>query len=505
MKADSPEKEACFSLSDKLISHHQSSIKNHLSKILRSSDLLGRSAVEAELKNRVAVSFFNLSQKYQFPLPKPEENVADLSKDVHSIFFNRLNKMITDVKIRLSSNKYQIKYCCHLCRSLFGDVIFVVSQNKKYHCYKCEEKLSLTIEELQNPCLSDTAKFALEESKRLFQIYANHSKMGTKCPSCKWWIPNSYLDDFSNIFECPNPNCQFIERTSLMSFKEHAHPTAMNFVVNEQDSLDELIQNKNSDSNTSKLDLISSTPFGIDEYLDLSEIEKEKSKWIKESLDEEESFVLRSDPTNNKTKIFTLSMIKAFRTILERKEIEMISYLFDKELSRSNLKGSKNSFFPQPLIFQEYCDLILDNLPLTFVQNKKEYLISDYFNPNLNLFLGISSFEEEVTEHFTIKNKTEEKYFGEEDGKDYGKCFLGKIIDIIDLSSNESILSDLESYSFSVINLSEEIAPGTMVRVSHLRIAPSYTLGSLKILQVICSKIRARINKKMKEFAQHAK
>jgi len=118
---------------------------------------------------------------------------------------------------------------------------------------------------------------------------------------------------------------------------------------------------------------------------------------------------------------------------------------------------------------------------------------------------AISIFEEEVTEHFTIKNKTEEKYFGEEDGKDYGKCFLGKIIDITDLSSNESILSDLESYSFSVINLSEEIAPGTMVRVSHLRIAPSYTLGSLKILQVICSKIRARINKKMKEFAQHAK
>ena len=161
--------------------------------------------------------------------------------------------------------------------------------------------------------------------------------------------------------------------------------------------------------------------------------------------------------------------------MLENHPIEMVRYLVHRY---------QRSDFPiQARIFQIYYKLVENSLPFTIEKRGKEIDIIDLTSPDLALFDGISEFETEVEKNNIIPNKTKEEYIGGRNYKNYGPCFLGKIIDIIDLESEKSIKNEMLEYGFLQIKMRNVVKVGTPVKVIHYRILSHYEIGSLVFLQ----------------------
>jgi len=62
------------------------------------------------------------------------------------------------------------------------------------------------------------------------------------------------------------------------------------------------------------------------------------------------------------------------------------------------------------------------------------------------------------------------------------------LVDVEDLSTGESIFNKVKSYTFVQIN-TEDVDPGTRVKITHFRIPSHYEMGSLVYLQRIRRKI----------------
>jgi hypothetical protein len=161
----------------------------------------------------------------------------------------------------------------------------------------------------------------------------------------------------------------------------------------------------------------------------------------------------------------------------------MVSYLVHRKQSAD---------FPiQAKIFQEYVRLMQNALPCTIIRGNKEYEIVSLMDPNISLFEGISVFDAAVRSDHTIPNNTVETYTGGRKFKDYGPCFIGLVIDVIDRrtkdaeSEGKSIRDKVTDYSFVQIKVSDDVSPGTPVTVKHYRMASHYEMGSLVYLQRI--------------------
>lgn len=178
--------------------------------------------------------------------------------------------------------------------------------------------------------------------------------------------------------------------------------------------------------------------------------------------------------------------------MLEKYPEEMVSYLVHQK---------QNLDFPiQARIFQEYAGLVENCLPFSVKKRGEMVDIVDLTDPNLSLFLGISKFEALVKGDHTIPNNTKETYTGGRKFKNYGPCFIGKLIDVIDSSTNYSLKSCVKEYSFVNITLDDSILPGTPVTVTHFRIQSHYEMDSLVHLQRIrrhlVDSVYFRLNKK---------
>ena len=172
-----------------------------------------------------------------------------------------------------------------------------------------------------------------------------------------------------------------------------------------------------------------------------------------------------------------LLMYKAYQRMLDQYPIEMVAYLV--------YMNQKSDFPIQARIFQTYTKLVEDFMPFTITKHGKEIDILDLTSPDLALFDGISEFETEVRVNHTIPNKTKEEYIGGRNYKNYGPCFFGKIIDVVDLNIGESIKNKIIEYSFSQIEMDSSIEAGTPVKVIHFRILSHYEMDSLVFLQRI--------------------
>lgn len=181
-------------------------------------------------------------------------------------------------------------------------------------------------------------------------------------------------------------------------------------------------------------------------------------------------------------------MYQAFLLILENHTDDMLNYLINQT--------SNNKFAIQSAIFQKFSELMIQELPITIKSKEKNITITDCCDPRLKLFTGISEFVSEVDKNLTIYNNTEEVYISK-NNVNYGKCFIGLLIDIIDLENNVSIKDKVTHYSFSQIFLKDYL-PGRKVKVIHYRIVPHYELQSMVFLQRIKRSICDKINKRKK-------
>ena len=167
------------------------------------------------------------------------------------------------------------------------------------------------------------------------------------------------------------------------------------------------------------------------------------------------------------------------KNMLDKYPAEMFSYLVHLKQQPDIPLHSK--------IFQEYVSLVENHMPFSIIRKNEKISICSLLDKNLRLFEGISKYSAVVRPDGSIPNLTEEKYIGGRNFKDYGRCFIGKVIDIVEKDTNKSLKGAVASYSFSKIDTS--IPASTHVDVTHFRILPHYEIGSLVILQKVRSNI----------------
>jgi hypothetical protein len=177
---------------------------------------------------------------------------------------------------------------------------------------------------------------------------------------------------------------------------------------------------------------------------------------------------------------------RAFHNLLQQYPKDMVGYLL----------GNLRSGGFQHKIFQEYIRLLESSLPFTLQRNRELYQVKSLLDPYLGLFDGISIFESNVSNNGIIKNGTTENYVGGRKSSIIRPYYIGKLLNIIDIDTKESLLSKVKEYTFSIIKT--DILPNTRVSISHLRIPPHYQMGGMTYV----NRVRAKIVKQAKSNDQ---
>jgi len=146
----------------------------------------------------------------------------------------------------------------------------------------------------------------------------------------------------------------------------------------------------------------------------------------------------------------------------------------------------------QNKIFKNYLKLLEQALPFSYNKGKDKFVIKNIMDENLNIFIGIEEFEQFVNSNFKIKNNTSNLYIGGRKGSYVKPYYIGKLLDVISIDNNDSLLDNVDDYNFSHIKVSG-VKPGTKVRVIHLGIPPHYQMGPM----VYLNKIRKEIKNKL--------
>ena len=169
------------------------------------------------------------------------------------------------------------------------------------------------------------------------------------------------------------------------------------------------------------------------------------------------------------TRIQRLCAYETFNILLEKFPQETLN-LFNKQ--QKNFMST---------VFQTYLSVLENKLPFEFIKNKKRHYVQSILDTQLSIFDGISVFYQKVNQHGIIRNATTEMYIGNRNGTYHQPFYIGKLLDIVDVSTHQSLLHQVSSYSFSKIN-THDIPQGTLTLVSHLRIIPHYQMGAMVYL-----------------------
>lgn len=159
-------------------------------------------------------------------------------------------------------------------------------------------------------------------------------------------------------------------------------------------------------------------------------------------------------------------VLQAFVKLLKKYPSEMSLYL--TEGKRGNKLQSK--------LFQEYVSILESNLPFSYKTSNGIIQVDSLTHPSINPFDGISKFDAVVESNQIIKNNTSEIYIGNRKSYYCQPFYIGKLLDVVD-NKGVSWLHAVSDYSFSLIKTN--LAPGTKVQVSHLRIPAHYQVGIL--------------------------
>jgi hypothetical protein len=311
----------------------------------------------------------------------------------------------------------------------------------------------------------------LQTQYKLHVLFSLYSKAGFKCPECALFIPESIIN---GRVICPYPDCIYIGDKADLSEMSHPTCTASRGIL----SLN-VDRRVGADVQKEWQDLLGATDT-IDPIVCIdvnSQFNKEYDVLVQVIGDQINS-IKRTN--NSSTIIQKLLMYQAYKSMLDKYPEDMISYL-------AHVK--QNSDFPiQSRIFQEYVSLVENYLPFSIEKGGKSIDIISLTDPNLALFEGVSEFESQVDKEGIIPNNTAEEYIGGRNFKNYGRCFIGKIVDI-KTNDGKSIKDKIIDYSFVQIKMDSSVVPGTTVNVKHFRILPHYEMRSMVFLQRIRRKI----------------
>lgn len=364
---------------------------------------------------------------------------------------------------------------CPVCKML-GDREYLVYDGKLLRCQYCTKE-STRLELLNSRSSRD------EMIYRLRRVFSLHSRKGHRCPSCERFIPDSFINTGDSIrVSCPYDNCDWFGIVSEL--EPMAHPLGLS--TGSTVSLNApIIAMRNS--------------FGVkipefQDRLDAQDVNPdikiEQTEVYHREFDITKSVILAqkskfsNQPMSKVIKKY--SMYQAFDFLLEQDPAGMIGYLIHgKSLGERPI---------QSLIFQKYIQLIENRLPLHIVDDDGNLTeIFSLLDPALNLFLGMSEYEAYVRESGLISNNTYEIFVG---AKCNGPCFIGHLCDVQDGDGN-SLLSEVEYYTFSNIKMKSTVPQNTPVKVIHFRIPPHYEMYSLVNLQRVRRKIVDSIYKRL--------
>lgn len=391
------------------------------------------------------------------------------NRDLNSYLLTCLNRLSNRVKFDANAVKKTVALICPGCKFL-GQKEFVQYENRILRCTVCTNEQIRLEDELVILSRKQNKhnEISLVKSElRLRRIFALHSRKGFGCPDCGRFIPESYIDQFGG--SCVYNNCGWFG--SIKELNKMAYPTTMTVKINL--SLDANTSNNNDKKCDKNFhEIISDNNQDNENLIIIQETFNKELHILKETIKSQ----LHRVETYEKKSIQKHLMYRAFLNLTEIEPIDMVSYLV-------HLKHFGDSPI-QSRIFQEYIRLIENNLPFV-VRDHEVFSLQD---PVLGIFLGVSKFEAEIDARGIISNNTIETYIGGRKLTDFGPCFIGLLIDVIDNNTGNSIKECVESYSFSSIKMKPDYKY-TPVTITHLRISAHYEMGGLVYLQRIRRKI----------------
>jgi hypothetical protein len=381
---------------------------------------------------------------------------------------------------------------CPACK-YEGRKEFMVNESGMLRCQRCTKESERLSDELKTMDQGGIEFVKTQSRYKLYSQFSLHSKKGFRCPECKLFIPKSLA---TSRVVCPYPNCVYMG--SVDNVNVMGHPTGVS--SRNMVSLNKPItQHGGGSSTTFFQDMFESNVLDPDSCLDMQMRYRQERDVLSAVIEDQIQALKRTNSAS--TMIQKLLMYEAYKKMLDKYPDEMISYL-------AHVKQSSD--FPiQAKIFQAYAGLIENYLPFSVEKRGKSVDIISLTSPDLALFLGISEFEAKIGSSNTIPNNTKEEYIGGRNFKNYGRCFIGKIIDIRDNSTGESIKDKIKEYSFVQIKMDESAKPGTFVTVKHFRILPHYEMHSMVFLQrirrQIVDSVYFRLHKKKREVRSNKK
>lgn len=410
-------------------------------------------------------------------------------RDINPYLMTSLNRLSDRIFYDIESAK---KASVPICPSCKGDdkKEFLISEGKLWRCQSCTKMVDLFSEELKKLRLQDspdTIKIAnLDAKARQCRTFALHSRKGYRCPDCNRFIPESC--GTANGITCPYDDCIFMGK--IGGLESIAHPLAL--TQRQMISLQSPIfdHEKSNGVELTMQDSFEADIIRPDTRIDVYERNQIEYDTLLQVINDQIAAIKRTNAPG--TFFQKLLMYEAYKVMLERYPEEMVSYLVHQK---------QNLDFPiQSRIFQEYTNLIENFLPFTIKKKNATIDIVDLTDPNLSLFLGISKFNAVIKLNGKIPNNTVETYTGGRKYKNYGPCFIGKLIDVVEKDTGKSLKEYVKEYSFVDLTMSEAVLPGTLVMVTHFRIPSHYEIDSMVFLQRIRKHIvdstYFRINKK---------
>jgi hypothetical protein len=362
---------------------------------------------------------------------------------------------------------------CPACKTL-GEREFLVHEGRLMRCPTCTKE-SVRLEAIKERSSREEFEY------RIRKVFCQHSRKGHRCPGCDRFIPESFTKASDNgRISCPYDNCDWFGMESELESMTHplAQSSGMTISMNAPMS-------KNVSSSTSETelgDMFDAHAVNPDIRMEQSEKYYNELKIARTVLKTQKERL----ECQSKSKIIKKYMMyKAFETLLDQDPEGMISYL---------IRGKSLGERPiQSLIFQKYIQLIENSLPFDTINNGTKVEVYSLLDQSLNLFLGTSEYQAYVRESGFVSNNTHEIFVG---SKCNGPCFIGWLCDVTD-ENNNSILSEVEYYTFSSIKMKNTVPQGTLIKVVHFRIPPHYEMYSLVNLQRTRRKIVDSIYKRL--------
>lgn len=364
---------------------------------------------------------------------------------------------------------------CPFCKITTGRKEFLFAEDNLWRCACCSEMYEILLAQLDVFKIQNDPKEVsnLECKIRLHNIFSLHSKKGYRCLDCSRFIPESINTSYG--ITCPYDNCFYMGNVSELQMMAHPVTSVNSHLISLNDLNEGKGQKKEHQKYLPLQDRLESNFISADVCIEVEEQCEIEYTTLVNVIEEQIESIKRINSSG--TMVQKILMYEAFKIMLCKFPEEMMSYLVHR---------NDNQEFPiQNKIFQVYAELLENYLPFSIKKKNETIDILDLTDPNLSLFLGISTFETEVKSNQTIPNKTAEMYTGGRKFKCYGPCFIGKIIDITDLKTNKSIKNNIQEYNFVQIKMDETILPGTLVKVDHYRISSHYEMKSLVHLQRI--------------------